>query len=192
LPGQQLTYLIKVVNNDVGCSASSFALSLSGPAGFSVSLPTSTVNLKSPAVISVLAYVTSPSVIADGNYPLTATVQRAGTSNTTASSTSYYKVYSSDITAPTLYWANPADGQTLTGGSFRFAVSSNDDHAVSKIELYVDNAYVSTTVCGGVSYNCQFGTDWSLSGRQGPHTGTFKSYDFMGNVADLTVNFTVS
>jgi hypothetical protein len=140
---------------------------------------------------SLLAYVTSPSV-ADGDYPLTVTAQRAGTSITTASSTSYYKVYSSDTVAPSLYWSNPSDGQTITGGSYHFAVSSNDDHAVRKIDLYIDNAFVSTTVCAGISYTCQFAADWSLSGRQGRHTASFRSYDWMGNVAVQTVNFTVS
>jgi hypothetical protein len=53
---------------------------------------------------------------------------------------SYYKVYSSDTVAPTLYWPNPWDGQTISGSSFNFTVSSNDDHAVKQIDLYVDGA----------------------------------------------------
>ena len=45
-PGQELKYLIQVRNNDIGCSSASFELSMSGPDGFSVSLPTSTVSLR--------------------------------------------------------------------------------------------------------------------------------------------------
>ncbi len=60
-------------------------------------------------------------------------------STQTASSTSWYKVYSSDTVAPTLYWPSPGDGTTITGSSYNVAVSSNDDRAVKKIELYLDN-----------------------------------------------------
>src|SRR5262249_17080484 len=95
LPGQQLTYLIQVITYDGGCSASTFNVAISAPSGFSVSIPTSTISLKSPTQTSLLAYITSPSGAADGDYPLSVTAQRSGTSNTTASSTSYYKVYSS-------------------------------------------------------------------------------------------------
>jgi uncharacterized membrane protein len=109
LPGQQLKYMIKVVNNDLGCSPSSFVIGLSAPSGFSVSIPTNTISLKPTTSGYLSAYVTSPSVIADGDYPLTATVTRAGSSDS-GSFTSYYKVYTSDTVAPTLYWPNPGDG----------------------------------------------------------------------------------
>src|SRR5215831_8394906 len=47
MPGQQLGYQIRVVNNDVYCSSASFVVSLTAPAGFSVSVPTNTIGLKS-------------------------------------------------------------------------------------------------------------------------------------------------
>lgn len=46
--------------------------------------------------------VTSPGTAADRDYPLSATVQRAGVPSPAASSWS--KVYSSDVVAPNLYW----------------------------------------------------------------------------------------
>lgn len=135
------------------------------------------------------ATVTSPSAIADGDYPLTVTVQRAG-SPPEASYTSYYKVYSSDTVAPTLYWPSPGDGTTISGRSYNVAVSSNDDHAVKTIDLFIDDVYKSTTTCAGVSYACQLNYSWSPS--RGQHTATFKSTDWMGNVGILTTTFTVS
>jgi len=192
LPGQQLTYAINVSNYDVGCGSSSFVVTVSAPSGFSVSLPTSTISLKSSSSGYVSAYVTSPSVIADGDYPLTVSVARVGAPSSTASYTSYYKVYSSDTVAPTLYWPNPWDGQTISGGSsFNVTVSSTDDHAVNKIDLYIDNVYRSTKSCSSVSYSCKLNYSWSPNGV-GQHTATFKSYDWMGNVGVLTVTFTVS
>jgi hypothetical protein len=192
LPGRQLTYVINVTNYDVGCGSSSFAISVSAPSGFSVSTPTNTITLNSSSIGSFVAYVTSPSTAADGNYPLTITVQRAGTSATTGSDTTYYKVYSSDTAAPTLYWATPANGATISGRSYNVGVSSNDDHEVRKIDLYIDNVYKSTALCDDISYSCQLSYQWSLSGAQGQHAATFKSYDWTGNVGEMTVTFTVS
>jgi hypothetical protein len=189
-PGQQLKYAIKVRNYDLGCSSSSFEVSLSTPSGFSVSMPTSTISLRSYTSGYLWAYVTSPSAIADGDYPLAVTVTRAGTSSETASFTSYYKVYSSDTTAPTLFWANPASGQTISGTSSNVTVSSRDDHAVRKIELYLDGAYMSTTTCDNISYTCQLNYQWR--GAAGQHTATFKATDWMGNEGSQAVTFTVA
>jgi hypothetical protein len=70
-----------------------------------------------------------------GGRNATVTITRAATSSPSSSYTSYYKVYSrsSDSTAPTLFWNNPAEGQTITGRSFTVTVSSSDDHAVMQI-----------------------------------------------------------
>jgi Bacterial Ig domain len=191
LPGQQRAYQIRVVNNDVYCSSSSFVVSLIAPAGFSVSMPTNTISLKSTTQGYLWAYVTSPSGATDGDYQLGLTAQRSGTTNSMASSTTYYKVYSSDSVAPTVYWPNPADGQTLSGSSYNFAVSSNDDHAVKKIDLYIDNVYQTTTTCQDISYDCELYYPVSLRGLTGQHTATFKAYDWMDNISVLTTTFSV-
>jgi hypothetical protein len=176
-----------VLNYDSGCAASTFTVSVSATTGFSVSMPTTTISLKSSSSGYVYAYVTSPSGSADGDYPLTVTVQRAGTSNSTASYTTYYKVCSSDTVAPTLYWPNPGDGTTISGRSYNIAVQSNDDHAVKSIDLYIDNAYLTTKSCDDIGYGCQLNYTWSTT--PGQHTATFESYDWMGNVAVLSVAF---
>jgi hypothetical protein len=190
LPGQQLTYGIKITNYDVGCRSSSFVVNMAAPAGFSVSFPTNTLTLRPSSAGYLWGTVTSPMVIADGDYPLAITATRAEGGG---AATSYYKVYSSDNVAPTLYFPNPGDGTTISGGSYNVVVSARDDHAVKRIELYIDGAYKSTTSCDDVTYSCSLSYLWSLSGAQGSHTATFKAYDWSesGNVGVLQVAFTV-
>jgi len=188
LPAQSLTYGIQVVNYDVGCGPTSFVVGVAAPSGFSVSMPANTVSLKSAASGYLWATVTSPSAIVDGDYPLTVTVQRAG-SPPAASFASYYKVYSSDTVAPTLYWPSPSDGATVSGRSYNVAVSSNDDHAVKTIALSIDGVSKTVTTCAGVSYSCQLNYSWSTS--RGQHTATFTSTDWMGNASVMTSTFTV-
>jgi hypothetical protein len=179
-----------ITNRDVGCRASSFEVSLSAPDGFAVSIPTSSISLRSSTTSDyVWAYVTSPSAISDGDYPLTATVTRAGGSSETSSNTSYYKVYSSDTTPPRLFWPNPAPGQMITGSSFSVVVSSDDDHAVKKIDFYMDGAYMSSTACDNLSYTCQLSYQWRV-GAPGQHTARFEATDWMGNVGVRSVDFT--
>src|SRR5205823_1231194 len=110
LPGQKLTYAVRVVNTDIGCGSSTFAVSLSAPDGFTVSMPTSTINLSSGSSDYVFANVTSPSGSPDGDYPLSATATKSGTATPATSGSSYYKVYSSDSAAPWFDWSNPWDG----------------------------------------------------------------------------------
>jgi len=189
MSSQRLSYQIRLVNNDVGCSSSNFVVSLSAPSGFSVSIPTNTLSLKSTTQGYLWAYVTSPAGIADGDYPLALTVQRGGTTDPAVSSTTYYKVYSSDTVGPTLFWPNPGDGQTIAGRSYNVVVSANDDHAVKQIDIYIDNVYRSTSLCDDISYNCHAAYTWTTA--TGQHTATFEAQDWMGNVSVMTVNFTV-
>ena len=189
-PGQQLAYGVGVSNTDSGCSSSSFVVKVSAPSGFAVSMPTSTITLNSGATGYVWANVTSPASAADGDYPLTVTVERAGTSSLAA--TSYYKVYSSDTTAPKLYWMNPPDGGVLSGRTAYVGFASSDDHAVKKLEVFLDNALVATKDCDNVSYECQLSYKWSIRRVRGQHTATFRSTDWMGNVGTYNAAFTVS
>jgi hypothetical protein len=190
LPGQKLTYAINVINYDVGCGSSTFTVSVAAPSGFTVSMPTSSISLSSSRNAYLWAYVTSPTSVANIDYPLIVTVARTGTSSPTGSFTTYYKVYSSDTVAPTLFWQNPGDGMTITGSSYNISVSSIDDHAVRQIDLFVDGVSKSTSVCDNISDTCDLYYKWATS--PGQHTATYKSYDWLGNVGTLTVSFTVN
>jgi hypothetical protein len=190
LPGQKLTYAIDVLNYDIGCGSSNFVVTLSAPDGFSVSMPSSTITLDSASSGYVWANVTSPATAADGNYPLTATVEGAGSS--TSAGTSWYKVYSSDTAAPNIYWTNPSDGGALSGRSAYVGFASSDDHAVKKLDLSIDGVSVGSKLCDNVSYECQLSYKWSLRRVRGQHTATYTSTDWMGNVATQTVTFTVN
>lgn len=193
MPGQQLTYAIDVFNNDVGCGSSSFSVALSAPDGFPASMPSSTITLSSASTGYVWAYVTSPMTAADGSYPVTAAVQRVGSSSPAASSgTNYYKVYSSDTVPPKVYWMNPSDGGALSGRSAYVGFASSDDHAVKRLDLSIDGVSVGSTVCADISSECQLSYKWSIRRVSGQHTATFTSTDWMGNVATQTSTFTVN
>jgi hypothetical protein len=190
-PGQTLTYAVDVLNYDVGCGSSNFTVSVAAPAGFSVSTPTSTIALKSASSAYLWAQITSPATAADGDHPLTFTVQRAGSTTLGSAFTSYYKVYSSDITPPALFFISPSDGQTISGRSYTLSASSSDDHAVKEIDLSLDGVHRTSQPCDDVSYTCVLTNTWSLRGVRGQHTATFQSYDWMGNMSTATSTFTV-
>ena len=174
MPGQRLRYAIDVFNNHAGCGSSTFVLTTSAPSGFSVSFPANTISLASCSTGYVFADVSSPASIADGDYPLTVTVSRAGTTPA-ASAASSYKVYSSD-----------------TGRSTYVSVNSADDHAVRRVDLSIDGTHLATTTCDNISYECGVSYKWSIRQVHGAHTATFTSTDWMGNVATESTTFTVN
>ena len=191
MPGQKLTYAIDVFNNDVGCGSTSFAVDVSAPDGFDVSIPTNTITLASASTGYIWASVTSPASAADGDYALTATVRRAGSSDPSGTDKSYYKVYSSDSTAPKLFWENPKEGATVTGRSVNVGFGSSDDHAVKRLEISLDGTQVASVLCDNISSGCQASYAWSIGRARGQHTAIYRSSDWMDNVASETVTFTV-
>ena len=93
-----------------------------------------------------------------------------------------------------MFWANPGDGTSISGRSYNVSVASSDDHQLTKIELYIDNAHspTATNSCDGVAYRCQLFYKWAIRRVHGQHSATFKSYDYLGNVGALTVTFNVN
>jgi hypothetical protein len=182
--------VIDLINRDFGCASSSFSVAVSAPTGFSVSLPTSSVTLKSSGSTALTATVTSPAGGAPASYPITFTATRSADASP-ATVGSYYFVYNSDTVAPTIYWPSVADGQTISGSSFQIAASSYDDHAVKKMEVYLDNVLKATQTCDDIAYSCQVSYAWSLRGVRGQHTAVFKATDWLGNVGVQSATFTV-
>jgi hypothetical protein len=191
MPGQPVTYAIDVFNNDVGCGSSSFFVSLSAPSGFSVSFPTNSISLASSSTGYLFADVTSPASAADGDYPLTVKVSRGGIAPPVSASSSY-KVYSSDSTAPQMFWMYPADGDAVSGRSTYVSINSADDHAVRSVDLSIDGTHIATTTCDNISYECGVSYKWSIRRVHGTHTATFTATDWMGNVATESATFTVN
>ena len=150
----------------------------------------STITLNSASTGYVWAYVTSPTTAADGDYPLTVTVERAGSSSPAA--TSSYKVYSSDTVAPKLYWTNPSDGGALTGRTAYVGFASSDDHAVKQVDLYVDGVSEATNSATASRSSASCPTSGRSAASTGQHTATYTSTDWMGNVASQTATFTVN
>lgn len=196
LPGQQLKYIIGITNYDKNCSASIFTLNVAAPAGFVVSNPSTTISVNSASQAFVTVYITSLSSAADGDNPITVTATRASTPSS-STATTYYRVYSSDITAPVLYWTYPGDGQTISAGKGKsgsysyISFESQDDHAVKMVEVYVDNVLLSTVNCENISPECGVSYKWPIKGQNGQHTATFKAYDWKGNVGSQVNSFTV-
>jgi hypothetical protein len=87
---------------------------------------------------------------------------------------------------------NPADGGALSGRSANVGFASSDDHAVRKLEAFVDGDTVAHVLCDNVASDCQLSYSWSIRGVRGQHTATFTSTDWMGNVATQTATFTVN
>jgi hypothetical protein len=191
LRGQQLTYALQVRNYDVGCSASSFVVTAAMPNGFSVSMrrtpSASSRRRRLPVAVRHLADH-------GRRRRLSAEIHGHAGRNLQPVVVLHepLKVYSSDSVAPTLYWPSPGDGATITGRSYNVAVSANDDHAVKRIELYLDNpnAPVSTTTCDDVPYTCQLIYSWSTTAGQ--HWAKFVAYDWLGNHSEMLARFTVS
>jgi len=186
-----------MLNYDTVCATSNFTLSVSAPDGFNVSVPITTFSVKATTQAYFWAYVTSPTPIADGDYPVTLTVTRASDSASTATATNYYKVYSTDTSAPTLYWNSPSQGMAISSkgknsSNFNVSISANDDHTTKQIETYIDGALVDTMSCDGISYSCTSYFGWSPKGKIGQHTATWKASDWLGNVATSTASFSVN
>ena len=188
-PGEELNYAINVTNMDLGCGSSTFALSMTVPNGFTVSVPSS-VAVASASSQYVWARVTSPVGASDGDYPLSVSVERGGTTSPEAQS--WYKVYSSDTTGPELYWLNPSDGGAVSGRTTYVGFSSTDDHKVRQLRVFLDGALVASRTCDGITYDCQVSYKWSIRRVRGQHTATFESTDGMGNVSSQTTTFTVN
>jgi hypothetical protein len=192
MPGQTLKYAIDVINDDSGCGSTSFTVDVAAPDGFTVSIPTNMISLASASTGYVWAYVTSPASATDGNYKLDVSVQRSDGSGSGGSATSYYKVYSSDSTPPKLFWENPNDGGAVSGSSVNVGFASSDDHAVKTLDIRIDGNVVTSVTCSNISSDCRASYAWSIRQVSGKHDATFKSTDWMGNVASETVTFTVN
>jgi subtilisin family serine protease len=112
---------------------------------------------------------------ANGTHTLTATAQDAA-GNTSSASISVTVDNFSDVTPPTVNITSPVSGARVSG-NVSVLVSSSDNVAVTKVELYVDGALLST------STTSPFTNRWNAKReRAGAHTLQCKAFDTAGNV----------
>jgi hypothetical protein len=80
-PGTAISYTVSVTNNDTACAAASFTQQATGPAGWTTSFGSSTVNVTPGATVSTTLRVTSPSSAPTGSYTISiASSNQGGTS----------------------------------------------------------------------------------------------------------------
>jgi thermitase len=81
-----------------------------------------------------------------------------------------------DTTPPTISITSPTDGGTVTS-SVTVTVTASDNTCVTKVELYVDDVFYSS------SARSPFNIKWSTrKAAKGGHTLQTKAYDAVGNV----------
>lgn len=78
---------------------------------------------------------------------------------------------------------NPADGSAVSGRTTYVGFSSSDDHSVKELVVYLDNALVATKVLR--RHHVRLSGVVQVVDRRvrEPHTATYQSTDWMGNVA---------
>lgn len=87
---------------------------------------------------------------------------------------------------------NRANGGALSGRTAYVGFASSDDHVVRRVDLFLDNALVATTVCENITNECQVSYKWAIRRVRGQHAATYQSTDWLGNVASQTATFTVN
>lgn len=190
--GQTVPFAVQISNTDSsGCGATTFEIRPQLPKGF-LQQPTSTTVKLQPGAKSTIqtVYITSPIGTLNGDYPIDQIAWRSNSLTGTGRETSWYKVYSTDISAPVFSSINPADGQTVSGNAVLIA-NARDDHMVRKIELYIDGRLTATNTNDGVTYTNSLVYNWDTGRLNGEHNVTYKAVDDFGNTASKTVKYTV-
>jgi len=114
----------------------------------------------------------------DGTYTLEARAYDAANNvGTTAISVNVKNSTATDTTAPLAQITSPSDGSTLVGRTTKVSVSSSDNVAVTKVELYIDGALFGTSTSSSPTFN------WNTNKvAQGAHTLQAYAFDAAGNI----------
>ncbi|WP_415880087.1 S8 family serine peptidase [Methylomonas sp. TEB] len=96
--------------------------------------------------------------VANGNINLTAVAtdssgNQGSSSAVTVSVQNQTTVSTTDQAAPTVTISNPINGAKLSGSVVSISAAANDDVAVAKVQLYIDNKLVSSTTNKTLSYS---------------------------------------
>lgn len=124
---------------------------------------------------SPYTFAWNTNAVPNGSHTLAATaVDAAGNSNSVSISVVVNNVL--DVTPPAITITSPSDGNRVTS-NVSVKVSTSDNVAVTKVELYVDG------LLQGASTSAPFTTKWNTTkAAKGGHTLLCKAYDSAGNV----------
>jgi hypothetical protein len=124
---------------------------------------------------------------ANGTYTLTATAtDRAGNGASTQVSVTVYNASNVDATPPSVSFASPANGATLSG-SVTVTANVSDNVGVSAVDFYFDGVLKVTDVTSPYTFT------WDTTpAANGPHTLMAVARDAAGNSASAQISVTVS
>jgi PAS domain S-box-containing protein len=128
------------------------------------------------------AYDVNTRTLANGAYAFTAKAYD-GVGN--LASTTVNVTLDNDFVAPTVSFASPTEGATLTGTA-TLSVNATDDRVVSRVEFYLGSTLLSTDTGAPYAYSLN-----TRNHTNGPYSLVAKAYDATGNVGSSTVNVTL-
>lgn len=153
-------------------------LSISISASDNVALSSVTLNIDGVTTgtdtSAPYTFTWNTSTVANGTHPLVATaVDASGNSNSVTVSVLVSNAV--DTTPPSIKITSPSDGSKVAT-NVSVTVSTNDNVAVTKVELYVDGTLQAVSTSG------PFTIKWNTAkAAKGSHTLLSKAYDAAGN-----------
>jgi parallel beta-helix repeat protein len=142
-------------------------------------------SLGAETTASPYSYLWDSRSVGNGTYALTA-VARDKAGNKTTSAAVYVNVANSDTTAPSISFASPASGATVSGTA-ALSVSAADNIGVAGVQYTVDGAAITDTTVA--PYSCSWNT---ANAANGTHTLTATARDAAGNRRSASITVTVS
>lgn len=183
-PGATLAYTLNVKSQDsAACTAASYALAQTLPAGFSGSFGSAAVTLAPGASAGVAWNITSGSGSAEAAYTLDASATGPGGAGQAHAG---YTVFS-DTTAPQLTVTSPADGATYGRQNVALAATASDGSGVARVEFHVDGKLVASDA------SAPYAANWNArKASLGLHTVRVRAVDAAGNASERTVSVTIA
>jgi hypothetical protein len=181
--GKTLSYSLSVTNNDSsGCAPTQFTLTGSNlPVGFTSS--NGSLSLNPGTSGNATLGITSPSTLTDGSYQITLqAVDSTDASHAAQSQATYVSI--TDSTPPNVAISSPTNGARI-GNTTTINVAASDNIRVSRIDILIDGAKITSTTSSSLSYKWN-----SRRVSSGTHTITAVAYDGAGNSSKASISVT--
>ena len=158
--------------------------------GFSGSFAPASIALSPGATGSVTWSVSALGSVIDGSYAIEA--QAADPSGGSTSAHATFTVFTApppppaDATAPTVSWASPSNGASLSR-SATLSANASDNTGVTAVEFYDGSKLIARDTSD------PYRVKWRLSKvSKGSHSLTVRALDAAGNKAEQTISVTVN